>query len=68
MGLAESGRREPTLAEHEMPGLMNARQEFGTSKPFKSMNINGSIHMTIQTGVLIETFAVTGATVHLDGA
>ena len=51
-----------------MPGLMNARQEFGTSKPFKSMNINGSIHMTIQTGVLIETFAVTGATVHLDGA
>jgi adenosylhomocysteinase len=63
MGLAEFGRKELTLAEHEMPGLMNARQEFGTSKPFKGMNINGSLHMTIQTGVLIETLAVMGATV-----
>jgi len=63
MGLAEFGRKELTLAEHEMPGLMNARREFGESKPFKGMNINGSLHMTIQTGVLIETLAALGAKV-----
>jgi len=63
MGLAEFGRKELTLAEHEMPGLMNCRKEYGTSKPFKGLNINGSLHMTIQTGVLIETLAAMGANV-----
>jgi len=62
-GLAEFGRKELTLAEHEMPGLMAARKEFGPSKPFSGLNINGSLHMTIQTGVLIETLAALGATV-----
>jgi len=63
MGLAEFGRKELTLAEHEMPGLMNARSEYGPSQPFKGMNINGSLHMTIQTGVLIETLTALGAKV-----
>merc|ERR1712224_779546 len=63
MGLAEFGRKELSLAEHEMPGLMDARKEFGPSQPFKGLNINGSLHMTIQTGVLIETLAALGATV-----
>merc|ERR1712061_394248 len=63
MGLAEFGRKELSLAEHEMPGLMAARKEFGPSKPFAGLNINGSLHMTIQTGVLIETLAALGATV-----
>merc|ERR1712048_552902 len=63
MGLAEFGRKELTLAEHEMPGLMAARAEFGPAQPFKGLNINGSLHMTIQTGVLIETLAALGATV-----
>jgi len=63
MGLAEFGRKELTLAEHEMPGLMNCRKEFGPSKPFKGVNISGSLHMTIQTGVLIETLAEMGAKV-----
>jgi len=61
MGLAEFGRKELSLAEHEMPGLMAARTEFGPSQPFKGLNINGSLHMTIQTGVLIETLAALGA-------
>jgi len=63
MGLAEFGRKELTLAEHEMPGLMASRKEFGPSQPFKGLNINGSLHMTIQTGVLIETLAALGAKV-----
>jgi len=63
MGLAEFGRKELNLAEHEMPGLMNCRKEFGTEKPFKGMNISGSLHMTIQTAVLIETLAEMGAKV-----
>jgi len=63
MGLAEFGRKELSLAEHEMPGLMAARKEFGPSKPFAGLNINGSLHMTIQTGVLIETLAELGAKV-----
>merc|ERR1711981_1307763 len=63
MGLAEFGRKELTLAEHEMPGLMAARKEFGPAAPFKGLNINGSLHMTIQTGVLIETLSTLGATV-----
>ncbi|CAK0872729.1 unnamed protein product [Prorocentrum cordatum] len=63
MGLAEFGRKELSLAEHEMPGLMAARKEFGPKQPFKGMNINGSLHMTIQTGVLIETLHALGAKV-----
>jgi len=63
MGLAEFGRKELTLAEHEMPGLMAARKEYGPSKPFAGLNINGSLHMTIQTGVLIETLHALGAKV-----
>merc|ERR1711967_157377 len=63
MGLAEFGRKELTLAEHEMPGLMNCRKEFGSAQPFKGLDINGSLHMTIQTGVLIETLAAMGAKV-----
>merc|ERR1712226_1338232 len=63
MGLAEFGRKELTLAEEEMPGLMNCRKEFGPSKPFKGLDICGSLHMTIQTGVLIETLADLGASV-----
>merc|ERR1712107_33875 len=62
-GLAEFGRKELSLAEHEMPGLMACRKEFGPAQPFKGLNINGSLHMTIQTGVLIETLAALGATV-----
>jgi len=63
MGLAEFGRKELTLAEHEMPGLMNCRKEYGSSQPFKGLDINGSLHMTIQTGVLIETLQAMGAKV-----
>jgi len=63
MGLAEFGRKELSLAEHEMPGLMACRKEFGPSQPFKGLNINGSSHMTIQTGVLIETLSALGANV-----
>jgi len=63
MGLAEFGRKELKLAEHEMPGLMAARKEFGPAKPFKGLNISGSLHMTIQTGVLIETLVELGASV-----
>jgi adenosylhomocysteinase len=63
MGLAEFGRKELNLAEHEMPGLMSSRKEFGAAKPFKGLNISGSLHMTIQTAVLIETLAELGAKV-----
>jgi len=63
MGMAEFGRKELELAEVEMPGLMSSRAEFGPQKPFKGVNISGSLHMTIQTGVLIETLAELGAKV-----
>merc|ERR1712087_196250 len=63
MGLAEFGRKELELAEHEMPGRMAARKEYGPGQPFKGLNINGSLHMTIQTGVLIETLHALGAKV-----
>merc|ERR1712176_784491 len=63
MGLAEFGRKELTLAETEMPGLMACRKEFGAKKPFHGVRISGSLHMTIQTGVLIETLADLGAAV-----
>jgi len=63
MGLAEFGRKELNIAEHEMPGLMACRKEFGAAQPFKGLNISGSLHMTIQTGVLIETLHALGAKV-----
>jgi adenosylhomocysteinase len=63
LGLAEFGRKELTLAEHEMPGLMACRKEFGPSKPFAGVNISGSLHMTVQTAVLIETLTALGAKV-----
>jgi len=63
MGLAEFGRKELNLAEHEMPGLMSARKEYGAAAPLKGLNISGSLHMTIQTAVLIETLEALGAKV-----
>lgn len=61
ISLAEWGREEIILAEKEMPGLMALRKEFGTSKPLKGARICGSLHMTIQTAVLIETLSALGA-------
>ncbi len=63
LSLAEFGRTELTLAEHEMPGLMAMRERFGDSKPLAGAKIAGSLHMTIQTGVLIETLVALGAEV-----
>ncbi|MGI8779167.1 MAG: adenosylhomocysteinase, partial [Solirubrobacteraceae bacterium] len=63
VGLAEYGRKEIELAEHEMPGLMSLREEFGASQPLKGARITGSLHMTIQTAVLIETLTALGADV-----
>ena len=63
IGLADFGRVEISLAEQEMPGLMAMRQEFGKSKPLKGARITGSLHMTIQTAVLIETLQKLGAKV-----
>jgi adenosylhomocysteinase len=63
IGLAEFGRKELVIAETEMPGLMACREEFGASKPLKGARIAGSLHMTIQTGVLIETLVALGAEV-----
>jgi len=63
LSLAPFGRAEITLAEHEMPGLMAMRAEFGDAKPLKGARIAGSLHMTIQTAVLIETLVALGADV-----
>ncbi|MCG6116413.1 MAG: adenosylhomocysteinase, partial [Mesorhizobium sp.] len=63
IALADWGRKELTIAETEMPGLMACRDEFGTDKPLKGARISGSLHMTIQTGVLIETLQALGADV-----
>ncbi|TDQ51950.1 adenosylhomocysteinase [Actinorugispora endophytica] len=63
LSLAEFGRKEIRLAEHEMPGLMATRAEFGDSKPLRGARIMGSLHMTIQTAVLIETLVALGAEV-----
>ncbi|MET0483469.1 MAG: adenosylhomocysteinase, partial [Aestuariivirgaceae bacterium] len=63
LGLADWGRKEITMAEVEMPGLMAIREEFGPSKPLKGARISGSLHMTIQTAVLIETLRALGAEV-----
>src|SRR4051795_7281403 len=61
--LADWGRKEIRMAEDEMPGLMALRAEYGASKPLKGARIAGSLHMTIQTAVLIETLTALGATV-----
>ncbi len=63
ISLAEFGRKEITLAEHEMPGLMSTRREFADAQPLKGARITGSLHMTIQTAVLIETLVALGAEV-----
>lgn len=63
ISLAEWGRKELTLAENEMPGLMSLRRKYGPSKPLKGARIAGCLHMTIQTGVLIETLIELGAEV-----
>ena len=63
LSLAPFGRKEIHLAEHEMPGLRALRKEFGKSKPLKGARISGSLHMTIQTAVLIETLVELGAEV-----
>ncbi|MFM8903246.1 MAG: adenosylhomocysteinase, partial [Actinomycetota bacterium] len=60
LSLAPFGRKEIHLAEHEMPGLRALRKEFGASKPLKGARISGSLHMTIQTAVLIETLTHLG--------
>ncbi len=63
MSLAEWGRKEIRLAEDEMPGLMAVREKFGKEKPLKGLKVMGSLHMTIQTAVLIETLEAIGADV-----
>ena len=63
LGLAEQGRREIELAEHEMPGLMALREQYAASRPLTGARISGSLHMTVQTAVLIETLAALGAEV-----
>jgi adenosylhomocysteinase len=63
LSLAAFGRKEIELAEVEMPGLMALREEFGPSQPLKGARIMGSLHMTIQTAVLIETLTALGAEV-----
>jgi len=63
LALAEWGRKEIAVAEHEMPGLMAVRKKFGPSKPLQGVRVTGSLHMTIQTAVLIETLVELGASV-----
>ena len=63
LSLAAWGRKEIRIAETEMPGLMAIREEFARSQPLKGARITGSLHMTIQTAVLIETLQALGATV-----
>lgn len=63
MNQADFGRKEMQLAENEMPGLMSCRKEYGTTKPLKGLRVTGSLHMTIQTAMLIETLTELGADV-----
>jgi len=63
LSLAEFGRKEIRLAEHEMPGLMAVRAEYARSQPLRGARITGSLHMTVQTAVLIETLTAIGARV-----
>src|SRR5687768_9340371 len=63
LALAEFGRKEIRLAEHEMPGLMELRREYAEARPLHGARISGSLHMTVQTAVLIETLVSLGAEV-----
>jgi adenosylhomocysteinase len=63
LSLADFGRKEIRLAEHEMPGLMAMREEYGAQQPLKGARVTGSLHMTVQTAVLIETLVALGADV-----
>src|SRR5579871_6365022 len=63
LSLADFGRKEISIAEHEMPGLMSIRNKYAQSKPLDGVRITGSLHMTIQTAVLIETLVDLGADV-----
>src|SRR5437763_14596622 len=63
LSLAEWGRKEISIAEHEMPGLMAIGQKYAREKPLDGVRVTGSLHMTIQTGVLIETLVDLGADV-----
>src|SRR5215468_7272617 len=63
LSLAEWGRKEISIAEHEMPGLMAIRRKYAKDKPLAGVRVTGSLHMTIQTAVLIETLADLGASV-----
>ncbi len=63
MGLKDWGRKEITMSEYEMPGLMACREKYGEAQPLAGVRISGSLHMTIQTAVLIETLVALGATV-----
>src|ERR671931_1528363 len=63
LALADWGRKEISIAEHEMPGLMAIRRKYAAAKPLAGVRITGSLHMTIQTAVLIETLVELGASV-----
>src|SRR5213595_3761881 len=63
LSLADWGRKEISIAEHEMPGLMAIRRQYAVAKPLAGVRITGSLHMTIQTAVLIETLVDLGASV-----
>src|ERR1700758_1374276 len=63
MSLADWGRKEISIAEHEMPGLMSIRRKYAKAKPLAGVRVTGSLHMTIQTAVLIETLVDLGASV-----
>src|ERR1700738_4959187 len=63
LSLADFGRKEIRLAEHEMPGLMALRSEYADVQPLKGARVSGSLHMTVQTAVLIETLVSLGAEV-----
>src|SRR5438552_13633655 len=63
LSLGDFGRKEITLAEHEMPGLMATRREYADAQPLRGARITGSLHMTVQTAVLIETLTALGAQV-----
>lgn len=63
LSLAAFGRKEINLAEHEMPGLMSIRKEYAATQPLAGARVTGSLHMTVQTAVLIETLVALGAEV-----
>src|SRR5476649_1075763 len=63
LSLADWGRKSITVSEHEMPGLMSIRRKYAPAKPLKGVRISGSLHMTIETAILIETLTALGADV-----